>query len=273
MGSPVMGMDGSWSRALREYRTYQHAAGFSAGTIRLHGYRLLDLCKLAPRPAAVTTALLLTVLSHPTWKPETRKSVRSCFRSFFRWAVRSGLLEVDPSEPLPPVRIPRAVPRPTPEHVVRSGLRDADERERLMIRLGAVGGLRCCEIARVHASDWDGLRLRVVGKGGASRLVPVVDPSLRRDLDALDGWAFPNRWTGEPITAGHVSRLLSRALSQTWTGHTLRHRFGTRACEGTRDIAAVAEVMGHARLETTRIYALVGEDRLLAVAGAAAVAS
>ena len=187
-----------------------------------------------------------------------------------RLAVQTGRLSHDPSVGLPPIRVPDAEPRPAPESVVRRAVRELDGRERLMVLLGAYAGLRCCEIARVHASDWDGAALRVVGKGGKSRAVRVARPELVDELDRLNGWAFPNRWTGEPLTAGHVSRLLSRALAETYTGHQLRHRFGTVALEGTKDLLAVGRAMGHSRPETTQRYCVVSSDRLAAVADAAA---
>lgn len=260
----------SWGNALDDFDRHQRAAHRSAGTIRLYRYRLEDLAALTHAPADVDEALLLHVLARPGWSAETRKSVRTAYRSFFAWARRTRRIDEDPAADLPPVTVPRAAPRPAPELVVRRSLRDAQPRERFMVLLGAYAGLRCCEIALVHSHEWTGRALRVAGKGGKIRSVPIVQLELVDELDALEGYAFPNRWTGLPLTAGHVSRLLSRALSETWTGHTLRHRFGTVSLEGTKDLLAVGEVMGHSRPETTQRYCRVGEDRLRAVAAAAA---
>ncbi len=268
--TPMVPNPRTWKTHLHRFDTYLRAAGRSPGTIRLYRYRIADLADLAKTPAEVTTELLLRILSTPGWQPETRKSVRTSYRTYFAWAVRTGLLEHDPALLLPAVSVPQAEPRPTPDLVVRRSLRAADDRERLMVLLGAYAGLRCCEIARVHGEAWDGRRLRVTGKGGKVRTVPIAQQDLVDELDALQGWAFPNRWTGEPITPGHVSRLLSSALEQTWTGHTLRHRFGTTALEGTKDLLAVGQVMGHSRPETTQRYCRVSADRLDAVAAAAA---
>lgn len=262
----------AWGALLRDYDIHLRAAGRAAGTIRLHRYKLLDLAERVKSPALVTIEHLLAVLANPAWKPETRKSTRSVYRSFFSWACRAGHLLTDPSRDLPAISIPEAEPRPTPPLVLRRSLRDAQPRERFMLLLGAAGGLRACEIARVHAFDWDGQRLRVLGKGGKMRHVHIGDPALADLLNQLEGYAFPNRSTGQPITAGHVSRLLSRALDETWTGHTLRHRYGTTALAATKDLLAVGKQMGHSRPETTQRYCRVEEDRLAAVGAAAAVA-
>lgn len=207
------------------------------------------------------------------WAPETSKSVRTAYRAFYRWAHAAGHVESDPAAPLPPVRVSPGVPRPAPEHVLAKALADAAPRERLLLMLAAFAGLRCCELARLDGSWWGDPMLRVLGKGAKWRLVPVTLPELTTELDLLadaGGPAFPNRLTGKPITAGHVSRLLSEALPPGWTGHTLRHRFATITLEQTKDLLAVAEVLGHASTETTQRYTRVSRARLLAVADAAA---
>lgn len=270
MDTPPSGA--AWGELLKQYDAYMRAAGRSAGTIRLHRYKVLDLAERVARPGDVTEQHLLEVLANPSWKAETRRSTRSCFRSFFGWAAKKGHLEQDPSADLPTVPVPAAEPRPTPPLVLRRSLRDAEPRERFMLLLGAAAGLRASEIARVHEHHWDGERLTVLGKGGKLRHVNVGDPTLIGLLDELRGYAFPNRWTGEPITAGHVSKLLSLALAETWTGHTLRHRYGTVTLAATKDLLAVGQQMGHSRPETTQRYCQVDEDRRRAVGAAAAVA-
>jgi integrase/recombinase XerC len=139
-----------------------------------------------------------------------------------------------------------------------------------MFLLAAYAGLRCCEVALVHAEDWDGRRLRVLGKGGKVRMVRVVRPELVELLDVLDGYAFPNPRTGQPIGRAHVSRLMREALPGRWTGHKLRHRYATVALDETKDILAVGNQLGHSRADTTQRYCRVATERLDAVAVAAA---
>jgi len=253
---------------LDDYRSAQRAAGRSEGTIRLHRYRISDLCQVAARPADVTTDHLVTILSTPGWKPETRKSVRGSFRSFFRWAYQSGRLDDDPSEPLPSIRVPQAAARPAPETVVHSGLR-ADDRTRFMVMLAAYAGLRACEIARVHEAHLVGDVLRVTGKGGKTREVPIVHEQLLERLRDVRGWAFPNGH-GSHLSPGHVTKLVSRALPEGWTAHTLRHRMATMAYAGSRDLLAVGSLLGHSRPETTQRYVRMPDDALRVAARFAA---
>jgi integrase/recombinase XerC len=263
----------TWNDALSLWTAYLHAAHLSGGTIRNYTYRLEDLAVLIPAgPAAVTFEVIVGLLGAPSWSASTKKNARTAYRSFFTWAVKTKRLEEDPTADLPAIRIPQRLPRPTPEPVLSTALRAASRREDFMIRLGAYAGLRCCEIAHVQASWWDtySQTLRVHGKGGKVRPVPIAEPVLIGYLDALTGYAFPNRWTGQPITPGHVTKLLSAALDQTHTGHTLRHRYATKGLRGTKNLLAVSRALGHARLDTTQIYTLLDDDELLAVARAAA---
>lgn len=260
----------SWSRSLSSYETAQRAAGRSPGTIRLHRHYLNRLREAHPRsPWTVTLAHLQLFLSVPSWAPETRKSARAAVRGFYRWAYGAGLIAVDPAAGLDPVRVPAGRPRPTPEHLVAVLLRHPDPRLGLMAMLAAYAGLRAGEIARVHRADLVVDELVVRGKGGKVRAVPIVDPRLHARLQAVDGWAFPNGY-GSHLSPGHVSRLLSRAMPDGWTAHTLRHRCGTVAYAATRDLLAVGALLGHTRPETTQRYVLMPDDAIRAAARAAA---
>lgn len=252
----------SWGEALDGYLAELRAAGRARGTVRLHRTRLLDLAALHPDPWRVTTSDLVQYLGREGWAPETRKSVRQILRGFYRWGAEEGHIDPDPAARLRPVRVPAAVPRPAPDEVVRQALAHADERLALVIELAAFGGLRASEIARVHSSDLVGDVLRVHGKGGKVREVPIVAPDLLARLRAVDGWAFPNRWTGQPITAGHVTKMVSEALPRGWTAHTLRHRMASQAYAGSRDLLSVGMILGHSRPETTQRYVRIPDDAL-----------
>lgn len=258
----------SWNDVLDLYAQAQRAAGRSRGTINLHRHYLRNLAELVRLPGSATTAQLVSFLAVDHWAPETRKSARAAVCGFYRWAHGSGLVEEDPAAGLPAVRVPAGRPRPTPEHLVRVLVRHEDARLGLMAMLAAYAGLRAGEIARVHARDVAGDTLIVHGKGGKVRGVPVVNEELLARLAQLSGWAFPNG-KGSHLSAGHVSRVMSRAMPEGWTAHTLRHRAATQMYGGTLDLLAVGAVLGHSRPETTQRYVLLPDDALRAAVRAA----
>lgn len=91
---------------------------------------------------------------------------------------------------------------------------------------------------------------------------------LLEQLRGLDGWAFPNG-KGSHLSPGHVGRLLSRAMPEGWTAHTLRHRMASTAYAATRDLLAVGAVLGHSRPETTQRYVRLPDDAVRAAVAAA----
>jgi integrase/recombinase XerC len=112
-----------------------------------------------------------------------KRSLRSSVRSFYRWAEIVGHVELSPALRLDTVRISRALPRPTPEDVLREALAAADDRQRLAIKLAAFAGLRRAEIAALHTSHIGATDILIIGKGGHQRRVPLL-PDLRGEITA-----------------------------------------------------------------------------------------
>lgn len=132
--------------------------------------------------------------------------------------------------------------------------------------------MRCCEIAMVHSDDVRGERgerlLLVHGKGGKQRLTPISD-ALAVVLLGFGGFVFPGKIDGH-LSAGYVSKLLSRGMGEHGTAHRLRHRAGTRWLRTSGgNIRVVQELLGHASVATTQIYTHVGDDQLRSAALAA----
>ncbi|WP_408898636.1 tyrosine-type recombinase/integrase [Nocardioides sp. R1-1] len=228
----------------------------SRETIGLRVYHVSRLADVFARPVDVTTDDLIDWLGGHDWKPNTKRSYRASWRAFWRWAVSTGRLDHSPAADLPAIRIPRAKPRPTPDEVFDFGLRVADARAWRAIMLGGTCGLRRGEIARSH-TDWMerdlvGWSLRVIGKGGHERLVPLPADLAHHILRLPAGYLFPSP-NGGHLTPAHLGRIVKRYL-ESHTTHTLRHRAGTKAYAVGKDIRAVQEFLGHAKPETTAIY-------------------
>ena len=153
-------------------------------------------------------------------------------------------------------------------------------RDRAMFELAYSCGLRCSEIIGLDTADadFDAEVLRVSGKGGKTRLVPIGEPAQRavdRYLTAArpaldtrgDAEALFLSRRGRRLSASDVRRRLERwvreaALASGVTPHTLRHSFATHLLEGGADLRSIQELLGHASVSTTQVYTRVEPSRL-----------
>lgn len=263
-------MDG-WD--IEGWTRWMVSAGRPNTTIELRRYHIERLAlDLRRSPLTIDANDLAAWLAAHDWKPETRRSYRSSLRSYFGWLQAVGYRPDSPAHLLPPVSVPRAKPRPAPEIMYREALSKATSRERIMVALAGMCGLRRGEIARVRREDVRddlvGRSLRVVGKGGHVRMVPLPDWLAVELLRCGPGWVFPSPRGGH-LTPHHVGVLVSRLMPSGWTCHTLRHRCATTAYRATLDIVSIQQLLGHAKLSTTRDYVLPPDDGLRAAVRAA----
>ena len=246
------------------------ARGASRGTVRVRRSHLVRFAATVDPLDATTGDVVHFLRSVGRLGPESRKSIVSSLRSFFAWAIASEYVDSDPTRGLGSIRVPPAVPRPIHDADLRQAFCQADEETTLMLLLGCYAGLRRAEIAGVHERDVDRLALVVAGKGGRVRRVPI-HPMLAGRLSRVRGWAFPSPVRpGEHVSPDYVSTRLERVLPEPWTPHSLRHYFATKAYQGTHDLRAVQELLGHSNPQTTARYTLIGDDALTAAVRAVA---
>jgi integrase/recombinase XerC/integrase/recombinase XerD len=154
-----------------------------------------------------------------------------------------------------------------------------DLRDRAMFELAYAGGLRAAELTDLdlESVDFESEQVRVEGKGGKTRVVPVGEPAMK----ALGIWLERGRTALAPLEekALFVSRTgrrlstsdLRRRLT-SWSAkaglppgihpHALRHSFATHLLDGGADLRAIQELLGHASVSTTQIYTKVESERL-----------
>jgi integrase len=202
-------------------------------------------------------------MARPGIGQQSRATTRACLRSFHRWLLQSGATSSDPTVGLPAVRVPPGLPRPATESQVDAGLGCPDPDTRLMVMLAAHAGLRRHEIAGLRREDLTPWGLRVRGKGGRVRMLPVVG-DLAAELSARPaGFVFPSTRTASGhVSDGTVQQRVRKACGVA--PHALRHRFATRVYEATGDLLAVQQLLGHASVATTQRYVGVSRDRLVA---------
>lgn len=265
----------AWAHAIAEWVVFARAAGEAASSLKTRQQQLGRLARTigTESPWAVSGPQLLAWFSAQPWANETRRSRRTTYRVFYAWAVDQGHLDRSPALVLPRIRPSTPNPMPVPDHAYRVALAAADERERLILRLGAEVGMRRAEVAQAHSrdlvEDLTGWSIVAHGKGGRDRTLPLPD-SLAAALRALGpGYFFPGRDDGH-LSARWVGRLMTQLLPEPYTMHKLRHRFASRAYDVEKDIVVVQELLGHASPATTRVYIAVSRDRLRATVEAAA---
>jgi site-specific recombinase XerC len=259
---------------LARYVMWMRAAGRSPVTIdtrRRQAAHLIDHCD----PITATTGDLVAFLARPDWRPATRASERAAVRCFCRWLVDAGLRDDDPSARLPAVRVPPGVPHPAGEDALARARRLAvGPYERAMVELAARAGLRRAEIAGLTFADLltdpgGGYALRVRGKGGRTRMVPIPLDLAHRLLDLRRDHVFPGRHPGEHVSPTWVGAVLSRLLGPGASAHSLRHRYATRIYDSTHDLLAVQQLLGHSSPTTTQVYVRRTMDDLRSAARAA----
>jgi integrase len=250
--SPVM-----WNELIDGYVLHLKAAGRAPGTLRLRRYWLLRVAGDLPRPGRLRTRDIEAWLARHPWAPNTRKSALGSLRGLLAWAVDVGVLRKDPSKGVLPVKVPPAPPRPAPDITLQRALRAADARTRLMLLLAARAGLRRAEIAGLLASDIveGGDTLRVRGKGGRVRLIPIARDLQRALMRAPEFGPIVVSEYGGALTPDRVGRILTATLGGGWTAHTLRHLFATRVYEASGgNLRLVQELLGHSSPATTARY-------------------
>jgi integrase/recombinase XerC len=220
-------------------------------------------------------------------------------RAFFRFLLREGDVSADPTEGLPAPKTPRRPPRPLAVddcHVLIKGngpaLAGAKEseletlrrlRDVALVELLYGTGIRVGELVGLDVRDVELARaqIRVLGKGGKERVVPL--PELTRE--ALSRWLEARRRPGilaEPLFTSlrvrrdavvrrlgdrDVRRILRKravaaGLADRVHPHRLRHSYATHLLDMGADLREIQELLGHASLSTTQKYTAVSLEQL-----------
>src|ERR671915_1254897 len=218
--------------------------------------------------------------------PRTVARKLAGLRACFRVQVEHGLMESNPAELLASPKLPQRLPRALKPADV-SALLDRipastplEQRDRALFELAYGCGLRAEELVDldVGSIDFDAEQVRVEGKGGKTRFVPIGEHALaaiarylERSRGALDaGQQEPALFlskTGRRLSTSDVRRRLRtwarHAASQgAMHPHALRHSFATHLLEGGADLRAIQALLGHASISTTQVYTRVESARL-----------
>jgi integrase/recombinase XerC len=211
-------------------------------------------------------------------------------RAFFRYLKREGIVEKNPAKM---VAIPKGGKDLPHTLSVDEAFRFLDipdaasplgNRDRAILEFLYSSGLRVGELTALSLSDLD-LRagmVRVLGKGGKERMVPIGSKAVealnlyltrRGELmgkgERAPQYLFLNHRGGR-LTARSVGRMIKKYLLQggivkETTPHTFRHSFATHLLDAGADLRGIQELLGHASLSTTQKYTHVSSAKLMEV--------
>lgn len=264
----------------------------------LNAYRA-DLEGFARFLAAANTSLLRAgpaeiqdVLARRlrTGSPRSAARLLSALRRFYRFQLREHTIESDPTAGIATPRLGRPLPEALGEADVESLLNAPDTnmpeglRDRAMLELLYATGLRVSELVTLNSVQLN-LRhgvVRVIGKGGRERLVPLGEEAghwleryLREARPILMKGHPPHKAVfvtrrGKDMTRQAFWHLIKRhartaGINKPLSPHTLRHAFATHLLDHGADLRVVQMLLGHSDLSTTQIYTHVATARLQAL--------
>ncbi len=212
----------------------------------------------------------------------------SAVKGFFRWlSEREGFDATAVLSTRSP-KFQKKLPRPLAEDAARAVIETAElqstkgwvgARDTAVITLLYGCGLRISEALALNAEDAPLPEvMRIIGKGGKERIVPVI-PAARSAVEVYIQQApFPIEGDmplfrgvrGGRLNARQIQGVMQQirmqlGLPATATPHAMRHSFATHLLEAGGDLRAIQELLGHASLSTTQSYTAVDTARLMEV--------
>jgi integrase/recombinase XerD len=267
--------------------------GLSVNTLGAYRADLLALQRwLAQRDTSLVYAsradLLAFIADRATEGAKPRSTARqlSSFRRFYRFLLREGMIQEDPTVKIEMPKIGRALPKALTEAEVEALLNAPEisdplgHRDRAMLEVLYATGLRVSELINLRQNQVNlnqGV-LRVSGKGDRERLIPLGEEAQRWVRDFVNGprveillerqseYLFPTR-RGDHMTRQAFWHIIKRYAKKAdiagkLSPHTLRHAFATHLLNNGADLRVVQMLLGHSDLSTTQIYTHVARERM-----------
>lgn len=267
-----------------DYLRYER--NYSEKTVSAYGEDILQLKEFAGKemnefnPGEVKPELIREWIISLMDKGYTSTSVNrklSSLRSFYKYLLRQGLVEVDPLRKISGPKNKKPLPSFLKESEMNRLLDETDFgdgfkgcRDHLIIEMFYATGMRLSELIDLNDNDVDfsASLLKVTGKRNKQRLIPFGDElreAMLAYVDIRNGTVFERseaffvRENGERLYKSLVYNLVKRNLSKVVTlkkrsPHVLRHTFATTMLNNEAELGAVKELLGHSSLATTEIY-------------------
>ncbi len=209
----------------------------------------------------------------------------SSIRSFFRYAERNGHFKCAALSAVRSPKIAHSVPRPlseeqaqriTTEVILENSQAWVNARDLAVLMLLYGCGLRISEALSLNVKQAEENPLVILGKGGKTRLVPVVNAASDAIAAYCELCPFPllpktalfRGTKGGPLSPRIIQLLIERLrgalnLPDSATPHALRHSFASHLLGNGADLRVIQDLLGHASLSSTQIYTEVNRKHLL----------
>ncbi|HED15599.1 MAG TPA: site-specific tyrosine recombinase XerD [Gammaproteobacteria bacterium] len=219
-------------------------------------------------------------------KPRSTARLLSSLRRYYQYALREGQIQTDPTADIESPKLGRPLPKMLSEQAVERLLEapqlgtDVGLRDKAMLEMLYATGLRVSELVGMTVDQCNTRQgvVRVIGKGGKERLVPMGELALDW-LGKYMSQARPSLLGSQSATALFVTgRGKGMTRQAFWyrikhyarvsgqisdlSPHTLRHAFATHLINHGADLRVVQLLLGHSDLSTTQIYTHVARERL-----------
>ena len=283
----------TWEQALSAFDRDLAGRGSAERTRRAYGFDLGQFCEWArdrgraPDQVAYRDVRLYAArLSEGGAQASTVARKLAAIRGLYDFLMRTDRVAQNPADLVSSPKKPGKLPKVLSQEQIAALLdriparTPLEVRDRAMLELAYSCGLRCEEIVNLDlgAADFETEQLRVRGKGGKERLLPIGEPA-QRALERYLATARPALGSdpaepalllsksGNRLSSSDVRRRLARwvreaALAGGVSPHSLRHSFATHLLEGGADLRTIQELLGHASISTTQIYTRVDPSRL-----------
>lgn len=195
----------------------------------------------------------------------------SSIKSFFNYLKDNEIINDNPAEKIKKPKLPKKQPKYLTLDEAKKLLNVIfNKRDKAIVTLLLNTGLRLSELVNIDVADIKGDTLKLNGKGGKEREIPLT-PSC---IDAINQYLeirpnykplfLSNR--GNRINKRTVQKLVKKyikkaKLNEEYSVHTLRHTCATLLLESDVDIRTIQEILGHERISTTEIYTHVSSKR------------
>jgi len=276
------------------YVTYlETVTGMSGHTVRAYRHDLTRFCEyIESRGTELLHCDFRTVRDYAYELHRqglTSRSIRrnlSAVKGLFHHFRQIGLIEENPVEKINLPKEHRNLPNALPEPVLNEALKERDAANPLTVRdltileLFYGTGMRLSELAALDLDSISKIEVKVLGKGGKERIIPLTRPSvdmlahylsLRSRLqNEKSGNALFLSQKGSRLSTREIARRIERLLrpfsgEKRLSPHLLRHSYATHLLDHDADLREIQELLGHAKPSTTQIYSHISLERLMKV--------